>query len=356
MSKVRIAFTVNWEGRNLRGVEALARLRDRLPTVPVTHFVSAAYFGRGGDLGQVVEAMRPAFRKHDEVGLLVTPWASLHGGLERDVLNVIAGEDPVLDIDYPGVMSQQDCGYTRALSALQRSTINALIGKSKALLGPLLKALAQSPRIPVEALLRGFRAGHGMAADTVLEEALAAGFLYDASALDALWAQRDANGVRASAFGPWIAQIARLWGSEPNAEAALRNEHCLRRTAGFGVDRRTQPFFIIQRDGESRLLELPNNGGMLPPGTFAELLTLLRSTLEQPVAGASHLSFGIHQETAGDGIAEMVERSLAGLVSEPTLEWTTLSETAAHLLGQRVERPVPALQQRVAAGYRTALR
>lgn len=352
MGRVRIAFTVNWEGRNLNGVEALAKLRDRLPTVPVTHFVSAAYFARGGDLGRIVEAMRPAFRRHDEIGLLVNPWSSLHGALERDVPSVIVGDDPILDIHYPGIMPQQDCGYTRVLSAYQRSTLNALIGKSKALLGPLLKGLAHNPRIPFEAMLRGFRAGHGMAADVVLEETLAAGFTYDASALDALWARRDANGVRASAFAPWLARIEQLWGPDANSEPALHNSHCLRATAGFGVDRRTQPFFICQRDREARLLELPNNGGMLPPGSFTGLLALLRATLELPVAGASHLSFGIHQETAGDGVAELVERTIGELVSEPSLEWTTLGDTATALIDGTSERTSPGSALRSPAVYR----
>lgn len=356
MGKIRIAFTVNWEGRNLLGVEALTRLRDRLPAIPITHFVSAAYFGRGGDLGQIVDAMRPAFRKHDEVGLLVNPWFSLHGALERDVPAVIRGEDPVLDIDYPGILAQHDCGYTRVLSAHRRPTLNALIGKSKALLAPLLRSLSQSPRVAVDAMLRGFRAGHGMASDTVLEEVLAAGFVYDASALDALWAQRDTNRVRDSAFGPWIERVARLWGADANDEMSVQNSHCLRGTAGFGVDRRTQPFFVIQRDARTRLLELPNNGGMLPPGTFTELLTLLRSMLELPVAGASHLSFGIHQETAGDGVAELVERSIGPLASEPGLEWTTLSATAAHLLDGVGERSLHAGAYRSLQGPRAEAR
>lgn len=356
MGKIRIAFTVNWEGRNLHGVPALARLRDRMPTLPITHFVSAAYFARGGDLGKIIEAMRPAFRKHDEVGLLAGAWSSLHGALERDVPSVIAGDDPVLDIEYPGIMPQQDCGYTRVLSAYRRSTINAVIGKSKTLLGPLLKSLAQSPRIDVGAMLQGFRCGHGMAADAVLEEALTAGFAYDASAQDALWAQRDPNKIKTTAFGPWIGRIARLWGPDPEDEPSVSNRHCLRATSGFGVDRRTQPFFIINQDRKCRLLELPNNGGLIPPATVAELLVLLRATLDLPVADASHLSFGIHQETAGDGVVEMIERALAELISEPSLEWTTLAGAAAKLLEANTERSTHGIVRAVPTLHRHAPR
>ncbi|MEX1363295.1 MAG: hypothetical protein AB1Z98_09230, partial [Nannocystaceae bacterium] len=212
MSNIRVTLAVHWEGRHLDGVVALAEARRRLlPGIPVTHFVSAAYFARGGDLETIVDAMLPAFESNDEVALHVPAWQSLRGSGEVPPGTVIAGEDPELVVEYPGICSQLDRGYTQPISAYPRPSIEAFIVSSKLLLRPLLQGLAVRRKLQVERMLRGIRAGHGLGSDVFLAAACNTGFTYDASAMDAVWARSMADDVDAERGADLFAPLWHSW-------------------------------------------------------------------------------------------------------------------------------------------------
>lgn len=348
MTHLNVGFTVNWEGRGLDGVEALTRLRERHPGIPITHFVSAAYFARGGDYTEIIAAMLPAFAAHDEIGLLLNTWSSVHGSspiAEREPQRVIRGDDPLLVVDHAGVDPQHDSGYTLALSSFPRHDIDALIRSSRLLLAPFLKHLVQRPGVSVDALLRGARAGHSMSSDTVLELLEQAGFDYDASAFDATWAQRRRDNVGDSPFGPWPGMLADLWGPDEHDDH-LANHHCHAATAGTGVDWRTQPFRVLP-DGRGELLELPLNGGFIPPVSPKHLTKIAGALAKLPSAAGVYLSFGVHQDTADHEFAAVIEECLSLLERDYEIRWSTLSTIVDGLLGKRpanpraIVRPVP---------------
>lgn len=329
MTQLKVGFTVNWEGRSLDGVEPLQRLRERFPHIPITHFVSAAYFARGGDFQRIIDAMVPAFTAHDEFGLLLNTWESIHGsGTVPDAApTVIEGEDPVLEVRYPGIHPQVDRGYTRALSAFEDHQIDTWLQSSRVLLSGLIKQLVQRQGLSVDAVLRGFRAGHSMASDAVLELARARQFRYDASAFDASWAWRRRSVETKSAFGSWPGMLADLWGPEAQEARHLANARCLNATAGTGVDWRSQPFLILA-DGEGELLEMPINGGLIPPVSPLHLEKIGRALAMLPSASGSYLSFGIHQDTADGEIIRMIEETVAKIERAYEVEWATLASIA----------------------------
>lgn len=341
MSNIKITLAVHWEGRHLDGVGALTEARRRLlPGVPVTHFVSAAYFARGGDLEAIVDAMLPAIEGHDELALHVPAWQSLRGSSQVMPHSIIEGEDPELSVEYPGITAQVDRGYTLPIGTLPRATIEAFIVSSRLLLRPLLRAAVVRRKLAVERVLRGIRAGHGMASDAFLAAACSTGFTYDASGMDAVWARsmaerRSAEPSRRDPFAPLWRSWARLWGPETSDDPQLDNHGQRLGTGGAGVTATTLPFFVA-RHGDARLLEVPLNGGVLPPASAQHVGGLLAHALDGPPGLPRILSLAIRQETAEGSLDELLK--LEALRSS-RIQWTTNVDLADALMGLR---PVPA--------------
>ncbi len=358
MDNIRVTLAVHWEGRHLDGVRHIADARARLiPGVPITHFVSAAYFARGGDIEAIVEAMLPAFESHDEVALHVPAWQSVRGSTRGSERTVIAGPDPELTVEYPGITAQVDRGYTFPISGYARPAIEAFIVTSKLLLRPLLIALATKRRVQVERMLRGIRAGHGMASDVFLAAACSTGFAYDASGMDCVWARAAAHRAEGDgdrggeAFGPLWRAWTQLWGPAAQTEPFLGNHGLLAGTGGAGVNASTQPFFIA-RCGNTRLLELPLCGGVVPPTSPQHVAELVAGALDSPVGVRRIISLAIRQETAEGTVPALLA---AEALRSPRLHWTTNADLLASLLGTAAvpepERPsaLQALRQQMAS-------
>ncbi|MEM9455027.1 MAG: hypothetical protein AAGF11_12675 [Myxococcota bacterium] len=361
MDKIHVTLAIHWEGRHLDGVEYLASARARLlPGVPVTHFVSSAYFARGGNIETIVEAMLPAFESNDEVALHVPAWRSVRGAAHEPGRTVVVGEDPELIVEYPGITSQIDRGYTLPISGHDKPTIESFIVTSKLLLRPLLSELLVRRKLVVERMLRGIRAGHGMASDMFLAAACNAGFAYDASGMDSVWAR--AAGQRAEAdaergvemFAPLWNDWARLWGPQEQADPYFSNRGAWIGTRGAGINANTQPFFIAHC-GSSRLLELPLNGGVVPPTNPEHIAELLSNSLESPPGVSRTLSLAIRQETA-EGCLDALLDIEAFRASR--IHWTTNVDLLVDLLGEPPvsepigvrDRPLQALREQMAQG------
>jgi hypothetical protein len=356
MDNIRVTLAVHWEGRHLDGVRPLVEARTRLlPGVPVTHFVSAAYFARGGDIGAIVDTMLPAFESHDEVALHVPAWQSIRGSIHGPERTVITGPDPELVVEYPGITAQVDRGYTYPISAYGRPVIEAFIVTSKLLLRPLLLALATKRRLQVERMLRGIRAGHGMASDVFLASACATGFAYDASAMDAVWARTAAERAEAEAergsepFGPLWRAWTQLWGASAQTEPHLGNHGMRAGTGGAGINAGTQPFFIA-RCGAARLLELPLGAGVVPPTNPQHVAELIAGALDSPPGVPRILGLAIRQETAEGSLQALLN---AEALRSPRLHWTTNVDLLASLLGMAAvpdplrQSPLQALREQM---------
>lgn len=355
MHDVHITMAVHWEGRHLDGVEPLAEARRRLlPGVPMTHFVSAAYFARGGDIEAIVRAMLPAFESGDEVALHVPAWQSLRGASSGPARTVIAGDDPELVVEYPGITAQTDRGYTLPISGYDKAAIESFIVTSKLLLRPLLQTLIVQRKIQIERVLRGIRAGHGMASDGFLASACNAGFAYDASAMDGIWARSAADDAAADErnqelFAPLWRDWSRLWGAVEQTEPHLSNRGMLASTSGAGVNAGTQPFFIA-RCGSSRLLELPLGGGVIPPVRPQHVAELLATALDSPPGLSRVISIAIRQETAQGCLDALLG---AEVLRSKELRWTTNADLLTRLLGEpgvpapSRESPLQAIRQQL---------
>lgn len=341
MDNIRVTLAVHWEGRHLDGVRHIAEARTRLmPGVPLTHFVSAAYFARGGDIEAIVEAMLPAFESHDEVALHVPAWHSIRGSIHGPDRALISGADPELVVEYPGVTAQVDRGYTYPISAYGRPVIESFIVTSKLLLRPLLLGLVTKRRVQVERMLRGIRAGHGMASDVFLAAACTTGFAYDASAMDHVWARSAAAKAETETerggepFAPLWRAWSSLWGPAPQTEPYLGNNGMRAGTSGAGVHASTPPFFIA-RSGSARLLELPLGGGVVPPTSPQHVAELVASALDSPPGVPRIVSLAIRQETAEGCLQALLD---AEVLRSARLRWTTNVDMLAELLGGA---PVP---------------
>ncbi|MEM7151476.1 MAG: hypothetical protein AAF799_01490 [Myxococcota bacterium] len=345
MSNIRVTLAIHWEGRHLDGVKHFAQDRKRLiPGIPVTHFVSAAYFARGGDIEEIVKAMLPAFESNDEIALHVPAWQSIRGARHEPSRSVIVGDDPELVVEYPGITAQPDRGYTYPISAYEKPSIESFIVTSKLLLRPLLQAVVLRRGLNIERVLRGIRAGHGMASDVFLVAACNSGFKYDASGMDAVWARDSADRAEAEAkrgeqlFAPLWRHWADLWGSTEQNEPHLSNHGMRAGTGGAGINASTQPFFIA-RAGGSQLLELPVNGGVVPPASPQHVAELLTNALESPPGVPRIVSIALRQETA--------EHSLDALMAVEALHsqrirWTTNVDLLEALLGKpAIAEPEP---------------
>ncbi len=337
MDNIRMTLAVHWEGRHLEGVRHIAEARARmLPGVPLTHFVSAAYFARGGDIEAIVEAMLPAFESHDEVALHVPAWHSIRGSIHGPDHALVSGADPELVVEYSGITAQADRGYTCPISAYGRPVIESFIVTSKLLLRPLLLGLVTKRRVQVERMLRGIRAGHGMASDVFLAAACATGFAYDASAMDHVWARATAAAADRAGepFAPLWHAWESLWGPTTQTEPYLGNNGMRAGTHGAGVHASTPPFFIA-RSGSARLLELPLGGGVVPPTSPQHVAELVAGALDSPPGLPRIVSLAIRQETA-EGCLEALLAAEA--LRSPRLRWTTNVDLLADLLGGA---PVP---------------
>lgn len=342
MHNVHVTLAVHWEGRHLDGVDALANARRRLmPHVPVTHFISSAYFARGGDIESIVKAMLPAFHGNDEVALHVPAWHCLRGALNGPESTVIVGDDPELVVEYPGITAQTDRGYTLPISGYDKAAIESFIVTSKLLLRPLLQTLLLDRKLQIERVLRGIRAGHGMASDVFLAAACNAGFAYDASGMDHIWAAKAIDGIEADGdrnrelFAPLWRDWARLWGPLEQVEPHLSNRGMRAGTAGAGINAATQPFYIA-RSGDARLLEMPLNGGVVPPVRPQHIAELLGNALDSPPGVPRVLSIAIRQETAEGCLDAMLE---AEALRSPKIHWTTNADLLTHMLGQPAVPP-----------------
>lgn len=257
---VRIAISVDWEGRDLKAVNlmALRRVRDALPRIPLTHFFSAAYLTRRDiPRAHAIASLRAAIRPGDEVGLHIHPWHSLTqaaGVGYRAAPTVWGGkyrEDPS--------PRRADVGHAVVLESYSVKELRALVRTSKKLLGDAGVSLGSS-----------FRAGAWLAGPRVREAIRAEGFRIDCSATHT----RFHDEIRNTALP---ALIRSTW---PNQTEF------------------TQPFTLPTKAGT--LVEVPDTGALADYITAAEMIAHVGEAVARSARSRQPLTIhlGFHQETA----------------------------------------------------------
>ena len=272
--KLVTAVTLDWEGAELapQGFAALAKLREALGAAPITHFVSAAYFGKDRAAAtKIAGAIRPG----DELAVHLHAWRSLAvtaGIAPRVSPSFLNGTDDVVEL-------AGDAGFDTDLDTYDVPALRALLRTSRRLL--------EQTHVPVS---RSFRAGGYLATPKVLLAARDEGFIVDSSAVDRR-ALAD-NGEEQLA-----ARLGALW---PN------------------VDATTQPF---QRDPD--LLEIPIAGvtDYVSATDIAQTFERARARLRGQPERDVFVVLAFHLETAPDYAGRLQEAlAKAGAVQYVTIE------------------------------------
>ena len=254
---VRVAISVDWEGRDLSAINlrAFAAFRAAHPEVPLTHFLNAAYFTkRDADPDKISGQIRQVLNPIDELGLHIHPWQSLveaAGVTFRSEPTIWGGNRPMR-------RGKRDSGHEISVEAYETDEFQAIVRKSKEVLAANGLAVGAS-----------FRAGAWLAGPRVREAIRREGFLVDSSATDTRWHDE----IAAYALP---AMMREIW---PN------------------ITSDTQPFPIATPAGD--LLEMPDTGALADYVTAQEMSDHVRDAVEK--LDSQHDRFvhlGFHQETA----------------------------------------------------------
>jgi hypothetical protein len=257
---------------------------EKVPDIPLTHFLNAAYFTKdGADAKKVAAAIRRVVRKGDETGLHIHAWRSLvtaSGVKFRRGPTFWGGET-----DEDG-----EVGHEVELEAYEVDELRAVISKSRTILKDAGFEISGS-----------FRAAGWIAGPKVLEAIRREGFRIDSSATDPMW-HDELDGY------PIRKRIGEIWPK---------------------VTPETAPFEIETKAG--KILEMPDTGALADYVTAREMLGHLRAAVNRLKDRDLFVHIGFHQETAARYADRVVEAIRSIRKESDRVVFETL-ETAARRL------------------------
>ena len=288
--RVVLAITVDWEGAFLSddGLDMMTSLRGRLPAVPFTHFVSAAYFTKEAPDPDTAAVLAGQVRPGDELAIHVHAWRSLvrMAGVEvRLAPSFLTGNDQLVELE------GGDTGFDSDLDNYSVDELRAIIATSRR----LLAAAGPTPST-------SFRAGGYLGTSKVLEAARAEGLRIDSSAIDHRLVPADDES------GPaFRGRIRQIWPT---------------------IDSSSQPYTIKTASGD--ILEVPIAAFVedVTPAEVVELVRRAQARLAKAPQTDVFVVLGLHQETAhevGPALLEALEKvradpALAGVLRYATIE------------------------------------
>lgn len=168
---ILLITSVVWEGSQIEfhNLNALTNFRKEFPTIPVTHFVSPAYYHRTEDEVEKNKTMiRSVIERRDFVGVNLTAWKS-----ETDVANVVFRDGPTFfGHAIPRLDCKWDCGREVPPSVYPPKDIQRILRNAKNTIEKHHSTKVNSLHV------------HGwMAHDQILHAAVDAGFQFDYSAV-----------------------------------------------------------------------------------------------------------------------------------------------------------------------------
>lgn len=258
--RIVVAVTIDWEGAYLSpdGLDALDDFRRRFEPVPMTHFVSAAYFTKNPPDPKAAVTIAQEIHKGDELAIHLHAWRSLAqaSGIEPKLSpSFLTGTDKLLEFE------DGDLGFDTDLDAYSVTDLRVLVRTSQHLL--------EATHLPVS---RTFRAGGYLGTPKVLQAIQAEGFAVDCSATD--YRQLD---ERKDEFLP--KRIQEIWPT---------------------VTTTSQPWLVDAPGGP--LLEMPI-AAFADYATSAEIVAVFEAAharLHQDPHRDVFVVVGFHQETAQD--------------------------------------------------------
>jgi hypothetical protein len=298
--KVVVALTIDWEGAYLspEGLDALDELRRGIGAVPLTHFVSSAYFTKEKPDPAAAGTLQRSILAGDEVAVHLHAWRSLAkaSGIEpRLAPSFLTGTDKLLEFE------DGDVGFDVDLDAYSVPDLRAIVRTSRKLL--------EGAKLTVS---KAFRAGGYLGTPKVLQAIREEGFAIDSSATD--YRQLD---ERKDEFLP--KRIHAIW---PKVETT------------------SQPWLIEPPSGP--MLELPI-AAFADYATAAEIVAVFEAAharLQQAPGRDTFIVLGFHLETAAD-FAPRVTEALAKVRGRKELadeldfvSVATAAERARHALAK----------------------
>jgi len=165
-------MTMDWEGADLDpdSLDALKTFRAGLPGVPMTFFISAAYFTKADPDPDALDVIRGVVNTGDEIAVHLHAWQSLAkaAGVEpKPGPSFLTGTDQLLP--FP----DGDVGFDTDLDAYDVPSLRAMIATTRGLL--------EKTKLPVST---SFRAGGYIGTPKVLQAIYDEGFTVDSSATD----------------------------------------------------------------------------------------------------------------------------------------------------------------------------
>jgi hypothetical protein len=310
--RVVVALTIDWEGAYLstEGLEALDELRKGLGPVPLTHFVSAAYFTKAEPDTTVASTIQRAVRAGDELAVHLHAWRSLAqaSGLAPKLSpSFLTGTDKLLEFE------DGDVGFDTDLDVYGVPELRALLRTSRRLL--------EQVGVPIS---KTFRAGGYLGTPKVLQAIREEGYTVDSSATDHRQLDERKDEVLPR-------RVREIWPS---------------------VETTSQPWIVDARDGDARggdarggpLLELPI-AAFADYATAAEIVAIFEAAharLQKEPGRDVFVVLGFHQETGGEFTGRLGEavgkvRGRRELADE--LVFTTAADAAER--ARRALAPAP---------------
>ena len=299
--RIVVAVTIDWEGAYLSpdGLDAMDALRRGLAGVPVTHFVSAAYFTKDKPDPTTAETLAKAVLPGDELALHLHAWRSLakaSGISPKLAPSFLTGTDKLLAFD------DGDVGFDVDLDTYSVPELRALVRTSRRLLEEAHLTVSKS-----------FRAGGYLGTPKVLQAIREEGFLVDSSATD----YRQLDELKVEVLPK---RIQAIW---PRVETT------------------SQPWLVETRGGP--LLELPVAAfaDYAAPAEIVAAFEAAHTRLQKDPTRDAFVVIGFHLETA-DEFARRVGEALAKVRARPELAGE-LMFTSVEAAADRARRePAPA--------------
>lgn len=256
--EIKLLVSVDWEGRDLtdENLAAMKAFRTKFPTIPIVHFLNAAYFTKPDANAATVETkIKSVLREGDELGLHIHGWKRLFeaSGVTFRSTPTFWGNGPLSnDCAF-------DCGHEVPISAYTTSELRKVIRFSVSTLK------SHDFGTPVS-----FRAGGWVAEPGVRDALIAEGFKTENSEVPVTFLKAKLGTM------PLYTWLSDLWNDASN----VAQPHSLSSDAGA-------------------IVEIPDNGALSDYMSEDGMLEVYRANRSLNDKKSPHVvSIGFHQETA----------------------------------------------------------